>query len=139
MDEAVDVAALALGEVEGKAQGVGFAEACGPEGFVNRFAFEGEHAHGDGTNLVVPNGQKLALGIVNLHPFALLQAFGLQGYGSREHPRVKAAQTLGLAGVEADVLGVGIGCGNRRGRNALAAVGTAVMILGWHYFGSFSG
>ena len=72
MDEAVDVAALAFGEVEGKAQGVGFAEACGPEGFVNRFALEGEHAHSDGTNLVVPNGQKVALGIVNLHPFALL-------------------------------------------------------------------
>ena len=84
-------------KVQGAAQGVGFGEALGPETTVYGALGEGEHAHGDRTDLAVPDGKKVADSIDHTHEVALFDA----GVGAvdraGEYPRVESLEAFGLS------------------------------------------
>ena len=99
VDEAEDIVLFLIGccQSQGAAQGVGFGQARGPKVAVDVARGEREHAHGDRTDLAVPDGEEIAGGIDHAHEVALFDA----GVGAvdraGEYPRVEALEAFGLS------------------------------------------
>ena len=98
---------IAVGQPERAAQGIGCGDAVAPPRRVDLLLPEGEHPHGDGTDLKVAPGQEVARLAEHIDDGSLgdlLLAFGFHIVdGSREDPGMAPQQRLLLTPVQVDL------------------------------------
>ena len=80
-------------------------ESAKPEIFVNRFVIECQHTHGNTTYLPVTASHELALCGVNTDHITLAHLTIDMMHSTREHPGMKASQTLLLTLAQDDTRG----------------------------------
>ena len=99
--ETVDAIGIGIDvELQGLAQTIGFAQASYPKRMVDLLVAEGEHAHGDGANLVMAAGNENPVAVYDVNYLSFLRKwFVIQraAQGTGENPGVESFEAFGLS------------------------------------------
>ena len=97
VDKPVCIVVGIVGNADVEAHGQGGGEAFLPEFIVDGDVAEGQHAHGDGSYLIMANGDEIATCGDDTHDVAFGDAVVDMLNGSGEHPGMEALEALFLA------------------------------------------
>ena len=104
MYQAITVALRAIGQSDCLSHVQCRLQTAIPKAIINGNVLESQHANRDGTLLIVPHGNELTAGSHHPYHVAFLQPIVHVLDGTREHPRMKPAETFLLTSLELNLL-----------------------------------